>query len=83
MTYAKRMTQSTDKVDKRLINLYMLKKAHEGGHLFGFENDILQNEHRKLSTFPENNLTKKFINQLRDRRPGRVTEMRNLTSMEE
>ena len=29
MQYARSMTHSTDKVDKRLISLYMMSKAHE------------------------------------------------------
>ena len=35
MQYARSMTHSTDKVDKRLISLYMMSKAHEQGHTFG------------------------------------------------
>ena len=48
MQYARSMTHSTDKVDKRLISLYMMNKAHEQGHTFGLENDILIKEKGQL-----------------------------------
>ena len=69
------MTQSTDKVDKRLISLYMLRKAHDQKHVFGFDNELLLNERRKLSSFTPK------VHNARD--AGLKTELRNFTAMEE
>ena len=38
MEYVKCMTQSTDKVDSRLIELYRIRKAHQQGIMLGFKN---------------------------------------------
>ena len=34
--YAQKLVQSKDVVDRRLIDLYMIKKAHEKGVYYGF-----------------------------------------------
>lgn len=44
MSHVTRMARSEKKVDKRLINLYMLRKAHQLGHVFGFDNELLINQ---------------------------------------
>ena len=38
MKFAERMTKSTNKVDNRLINLYRIRKAHEKGLQYAFNN---------------------------------------------
>ena len=35
------MVESKKKVDQRLVNLYLMRKAHQKGHIFGFENDLI------------------------------------------
>ena len=46
MAYAEKMTASNEEVDKRLINLYMIMKADQMGHFFGFNNDLLTGRKR-------------------------------------
>ena len=46
MAYAEKMTASKEEVDKRIINLYMIMKADQMGHYFGFSNDILTGRKR-------------------------------------
>ena len=46
MAYAEKMTASKEEVDKRLINLYMIMKADQMGHFFGFNNDLLTGRKR-------------------------------------
>ena len=41
MSCAEQLTASQKPVDKRLINLYMMMKARQMGHAFGFDNDLL------------------------------------------
>ena len=38
--HAKRMTTSTNVVDKRLLNIFVMKLAHQEGLKFGFKNDV-------------------------------------------
>ena len=39
LRFANKLAKSKETVDKRLVDIYMLKKAHEKGVVFGFEND--------------------------------------------
>ena len=48
MAYAAQMAKSMDPVDKRFVNLYLLRKADQKNIRFGFANDILLSQNRKL-----------------------------------
>ena len=41
MAYAQEMANSKDQVDKRFINLYLIRKADQKNIRFGLSNDIL------------------------------------------
>ena len=49
MHYAEKMVSSVDQVDKRLINLYIYRKAAQKKIRFGLSNNILLSENRKLN----------------------------------
>ena len=46
MAYAAQMANSVDPVDKRFVNLYLLRKADQKNIRFGFANDILLSQNR-------------------------------------
>ena len=46
MAYAAQMANSVDPVDKRFVNLYLLRKADQKDIRFGFANDILLSQNR-------------------------------------
>jgi len=48
MNYYRQITKSRDEVDMRLLDIYLIRKASEKFHKFGFENDILSK--RKLGS---------------------------------
>ena len=39
--YAEKLAKSEEKVDQRLIDLYMIRRAHQIGSHFGFDNQSL------------------------------------------
>ena len=43
MAYAKRMAQSSNTVDQRLLNFYRIRKAHQKGIHLGFDNPLAKN----------------------------------------
>ena len=47
MDYATKMIKSNDKVDRRLIDLYMLKRADQAGLHLGFNNEVISKSHGK------------------------------------
>ena len=49
MHYAEKMVSSVGQVDKRLINLYIYRKAAQKKIRFGLSNNILLSENRKLN----------------------------------
>ena len=51
MTYAQEMANSKDQVDKRFINLYLLRKADQKRIRFGLSNDILLSQNRTLKKY--------------------------------
>ena len=53
MAYAQEMANSKDQVDKRFINLYLLRKADQKNIRFGLSNDILLGQNRRLKKFRE------------------------------
>ena len=53
MDYVRRMASSRDLVDKRLTNIYMIRKAHQNKTHFGFENDLLVNRRASFPTSHE------------------------------
>ena len=46
MAYTAQMAKSVDPVDKRFVNLYLLRKADQKDIRFGFANDILLSQNR-------------------------------------
>ena len=59
MDYATKMIKSSDRVDKRLIDLYMLKRADQAGLHLGFNNEVISKSYaRRRATI--NNLEKSF-----------------------
>ena len=44
------MTTSTDIVDKRLLNIFLMKSAHREGLKFGFSNDVQNLNNKKKFT---------------------------------
>ena len=53
MAYAKQMANSQDPVDKRFINLYLVRKADQKNIRFGLSNDILLSHNRTAKKFKE------------------------------
>ena len=53
MAYAQEMANSKDQVDKRFINLYLIRKADQKNIRFGLSNDILLSQNRGLQKFRE------------------------------
>ena len=53
MAYAQEMANSKDKVDKRFINLYLVRKADQKSIRFGLDNDILLSQNRTLVKLKE------------------------------
>ena len=50
MDYATKMIKSRDKVDRRLIDLYMLKRADQAGLHLGFNNEVISKSHKRRSS---------------------------------
>ena len=50
MHYARGMTNSKDKVDKRLINMYLIRKAHQQKTYFGFDNELIRTRTRSMQS---------------------------------
>ena len=46
MDSATKMIKSHDKVDRRLIDLYMIKRAAQGGLHLGFNNEVISKSHK-------------------------------------
>ena len=46
MNYTEKLAYSKDKIDKRLINLYLYRKAGQKAIRFGLENDLLLSSNR-------------------------------------
>ena len=53
MAYAKQMANSQDPIDKRFINLYLVRKADQKNIHFGLQNDILLSHNRAQKSFRE------------------------------
>ena len=50
MDYATKMIKSSRKVDRRLIDLYMLKRADQAGLHLGFNNEVISKSHKRRSS---------------------------------
>ena len=53
MDYAEQMANSVDPVDKRFVNLYLLRKADQKNIRFGFTNDSLLSQNRTRQKIEE------------------------------
>ena len=47
MAFARNMVESKSKVDQRFVNLYLLRKAHQKNHNFGYDNDLIVDRNLK------------------------------------
>lgn len=62
--HAKRMTTSTNAVDKRLLNIFLMGKAHQEGVKFGFKNDAINlNNNKKFTLHTPNKVFAEKLNE--------------------